>query len=37
VIERAEASLLLADEDVAPDIDWAEAQRRQNAIDDAAG
>ncbi|MEP6730111.1 MAG: hypothetical protein ABJE10_05715 [bacterium] len=36
VIERAEASLLLSDTDVAPTIDWAEAQRRQNAIDDAA-
>lgn len=36
VIERAEASLLLSDTDVAPAIDWAEAQRRQNAIDDRA-
>jgi hypothetical protein len=36
VIERAEASLLLSDTDVAPTIDWAEAQRRQNAIDDQA-
>ena len=35
VIERAEASLMLSDSDVAPEIDWAEAQRRQNAIDDA--
>lgn len=36
VIERALASLELADEDVAPTIDWSEAQRRQNAIDAAA-
>jgi hypothetical protein len=36
VIERALASLELADEDVAPTIDWKEAQRRQNAIDAAA-
>ena len=36
VIERAEASLLLGDTDVAPAIDWAEAQRRQRAIDAAA-
>jgi hypothetical protein len=36
VIERAEASLLLTDTDVAPTIDWAEAQRRQDAIDAAA-
>ena len=36
VIERAVASLELVDEDVAPTIDWAEAQRRQQAIDDAA-
>ena len=36
VIERAEASLLLTDVDVAPAIDWAEAQRRQRAIDAAA-
>jgi hypothetical protein len=35
VIERALASLELADEDVAPTIDWSEAQRRQNAIDAA--
>ena len=33
VVERALASLTLADEDVAPDIDWQEALRRQNAID----
>jgi hypothetical protein len=33
VVERASASLELADEDVAPTIDWAEAQRRQDAID----
>ena len=36
VIERAEASLLLEDADVAPVIDWAEAQRRQAAVDAAA-
>jgi hypothetical protein len=36
VVERARASLELSDEDVAPEIDWAEAQRRQNAIDRAA-
>jgi hypothetical protein len=36
VIERALASLELDDEGVAPTIDWNEAQRRQNAIDDAA-
>jgi hypothetical protein len=33
VVERAVASLQLEDEDVAPTIDWAEAQRRQNAVD----
>ena len=33
VVERALASLQLADEDVAPEIDWQEALRRQNAID----
>ncbi len=36
VIERALASLALDDEDVAPTIDWHEAQRRQNAVDEAA-
>jgi hypothetical protein len=36
VVERARASLELSDEDVAPDIDWAEARRRQDAIDLAA-
>jgi hypothetical protein len=36
VVERARASLELSDEDVAPVIDWAEAQRRQDAIDRAA-
>jgi hypothetical protein len=36
VIERAEASLRLTDADVAPAIDWAEAQRRQDAVDAAA-
>jgi hypothetical protein len=33
VVERATASLQLEDNDVAPTIDWAEAQRRQDAID----
>ena len=33
VVERARASLDLADVDVAPEIDWEEATRRQNAID----
>jgi hypothetical protein len=36
VIERADASLELSDQDVAPVIDWTEAQRRQDAIDEAA-
>ena len=36
VIERAEASLQLGDAEVAPVIDWAEAQRRQAAVDAAA-
>ena len=36
VIERAVASLQLSDQDVAPRIDWAEAQRRQNAVDQEA-
>jgi hypothetical protein len=36
VIERAAASLELDDEGVAPTIDWAEAQRRQRAVDDQA-
>jgi hypothetical protein len=36
VIERAQASLLLDDAEVAPAIDWAEAQRRQAAVDAAA-
>jgi hypothetical protein len=33
VIARAEASLRLDDAGVAPDIDWAEAERRQQAVD----
>jgi hypothetical protein len=33
VVERAVASLQLADEEVAPEIDWAEARRRQDAVD----
>ena len=37
VLERARASLELGDADVAPSIDWSEAQRRQDAIDAAAG
>ena len=36
VVERAAASLELDDEGVAPTIDWAEAQRRQQAIDEQA-
>ncbi|MEP6493557.1 MAG: hypothetical protein ABJF01_12810 [bacterium] len=36
VVDRAIASLELSDSDVAPTIDWAEAQRRQDAIDAAA-
>jgi hypothetical protein len=36
VVERARASLELGDADVAPMVDWAEAQRRQNAIDEQA-
>ena len=36
VIARASESLELSDADVAPTIDWAEARRRQNAIDDVA-
>lgn len=34
VIERAVASLELADAEVAPAIDWSEAMRRQQAVDD---
>lgn len=37
VVERAWASLQLDDQSVAPDIDWAEAMRRQNEIDRASG
>ena len=33
VIERAAASLMLEDEEVAPAVDWAEAQRRIAAVD----
>lgn len=33
VVERALASLELSDDEVAPTIDWAEAQRRQDAVD----
>lgn len=33
VIQRARESLMLADQDVAPEIDWAEARRRQDAVD----
>lgn len=36
VVERAWASLQLDDQGVAPDIDWAEAMRRQNDIDRGA-
>jgi hypothetical protein len=34
VIARAEESLELSDSDVAPTIDWDEALRRQNAVDE---
>ena len=37
VISRAEESLMLVDDDVAPAIDWAEAQRRVRAIDEQSG
>ncbi len=37
VIERALESLALADQEVAPTIDWNEALRRQNEIDRRAG
>lgn len=33
VVERAMASLQLADDDVAPDIDWEEAMRRTRKVD----
>lgn len=33
VVARAEESLRLADQEVAPDIDWAEARRRQDMVD----
>lgn len=33
VVERALQSLALPDDDVAPEIDWTEAMRRQSAID----
>jgi hypothetical protein len=33
VVERAKQSLMLADEDVAPAIDWNEALRRQREVD----
>ena len=33
VIARAEESLALADEDVAPEVDWEEARRRVAAVD----
>lgn len=36
VIERARQSLALADAEVAPEIDWGEALRRQAAVDRAA-
>jgi hypothetical protein len=37
VVERAQASLELDDSDVAPEIDWAEAARRVDERDRAAG
>ena len=36
VVERAAWALELSDQDVAPAIDWAEARRRQDAVDRAA-
>jgi hypothetical protein len=36
VIERARASLDLEDQEVAPVVDWSEAQRRIDAVDQAA-
>jgi hypothetical protein len=36
VVQRAAESLELADDDVAPTVDWAEAQRRQQALDEQA-
>ncbi len=33
VVERAAWALQLADDEVAPQVDWAEARRRQDAID----
>jgi hypothetical protein len=33
VVERARASLALADEEVAPAVDWTEAARRVAAVD----
>ena len=36
VVERARASLELSDRDVAPVVDWAEAERRIAAVDDQA-
>src|SRR5436190_24331398 len=37
VVERALASLELADQDVAPEVDWEEAMRRTRDIDNRAG
>lgn len=37
VVQRALDSLGLADQEVAPEIDWSEALRRQNEIDRRAG
>jgi hypothetical protein len=37
VVERARQSLLLADQEVAPEIDWSEAARRVADADRAAG
>jgi hypothetical protein len=36
VVERALATLTLADEEVAPTIDWSVAAARQQAVDNAA-
>lgn len=37
VVERARASLALDDAGVAPEVDWAEARRRQDEVDRASG
>ncbi|MBK9408901.1 MAG: hypothetical protein IPN47_12815 [Gemmatimonadetes bacterium] len=37
LVERALASLQLSDTDVAPVVDWGEAQRRIDEVDQGAG